>query len=184
MAEISIQEMKLEGIAEIMGNPDIGIVRLVDTKEKYLLPMVCSAGMKEEIGNRMRGDKFCRHMLPEVLAPLVMNIYGDGVSVIITELVHGNYMAVLEGIDFENPPAIYAIDAILLHLVAKVPIFVTDSLLKKQAVPFIKGSPAMALPLNVLTPKMLKDALDNAVQTENYEMASKFRDELKNRESK
>lgn len=174
--------MKFHGVADVMGNPDIGIVVLHDKDERFLLPMVCSASMKEEISLRMKGDKFCAHMLPEVVLPYFMKAYGDNISIVINELVDGNYLAVVLGLGDDAMPTIYAVDAVMMHIISKVPIYITDSLLRKQAVPYVKGSPAMALPLNVLTPKMLKDALDHAVRVEDYEMASKFRDELKSRE--
>lgn len=173
--------MKLHGIAEVMGNPDIGIITLLDKEEKYLFPIVCAVRMKDEIHRRMVNEGNCKNRLPEVMAKLLMPHLDDNVSIIIFNIRGGRYYALLDGLNDTDAPHLLAADAVLLHIITKIPIFVTKEMLMKQAVPYVKGSPAMALPLNALTNKMLKDALDHAVSKENYEMASKFRDELKSR---
>ena len=42
----------------------------------------------------------------------------------------------------------------------------------------------MALPLNALSPDMLHRALKQAIEDENYELASMLRDEMKQREKR
>lgn len=173
--------MKLHGIADVMGNPDIGIVTLLDKEEKILFPIVCDTNMKNEIHRRMVNDKNCKNKLPEVLSALLKPHLDSNVSIVIFNIKGGKYYAFIYGLTDIEAPHLLAADAVLLHIVSHIPIFITQKLLKKQAIPYVKGSPAMALPVNVLTDKMLKDALNHAVVQENYEMASRFRDELKSR---
>ena len=80
-----------------------------------------------------------------------------------------------------QPLSMRASDAILLHVISHIPLFASLQLMKRQAVPVMPGTAAMAIPYNALTDKMLEDALKKAIELERYEMASTIRDELKRR---
>ena len=43
------------------------------------------------------------------------------------------------------------------------------------------GGGSVSLPINSLNVALLKEALENAIREENYELASQLRDELKRR---
>lgn len=174
-------QLKLLSIAEIMGNRDVGIISLVDEAEKLMMAIVCDEQMKQELHLRLSRNKVCKTMLPEVLVNILKNQVGYNFELIINDIIDGEYKAMLVNTDTGQPLSMRASDAVLLHLVSKVPLYVTDQLLKRQSMPYVSGSPSMALPFNVLTDKMLREAMNYAVEHENYEMASKFRDELKKR---
>lgn len=174
-------QLKLLSIAEIMGNRDIGIISLVDEAEKQMMAIVCDTQMKQEIHLRLSRNKVCKTMLPEILVNILQNQVGYSFELIINDIIDGEYKAMLVNAETGQPLSMRASDAILLHLISKVPLYVTKQLLQRQAIPYVPGSPSMALPFNVLTDKMLREAMDYAVKHENYEMASKFRDELKKR---
>ena len=53
--------------------------------------------------------------------------------------------------------------------------------MQRQSVPYQRSSSGVAMPLNAISNKMLKEALDNAVANENYELASHLRDEMRRR---
>lgn len=173
--------MKLLAIAEIMGNPEVGIITLVDEAEKQMIAIVCDVQMKQELHLRLSRNKVCNTMLPEILVNILKNQVGYNFEIIINDVVDGEYRAMIVNTDTAQPLSMRASDAVLLHLISKVPLYVNLQLMKRQGMPYVPGSPAMALPFNVLTDKMLKEAMDYAVEHENYEMASKFRDELKKR---
>lgn len=173
--------MKLLAIAEIMGNPEVGIISLVDEAEKRMIAIVCDVQMKQELHLRLSRNKVCNTMLPEILVNILKNQVGYNFEIIINDIIDGEYKAMIVNTDTAQPLSMRASDAVLLHLISKVPLYVNAQLMKRQGMPYVPGSPAMALPFNVLTDKMLKEAMDYAVEHENYEMASKFRDELKKR---
>ena len=52
----------------------------------------------------------------------------------------------------------------------------------RQASPWKPNALSVAMPVNVIDGKVLRSLLDDAVRAENYELASKIRDELKSRE--
>lgn len=174
-------KMKILAIAEIMGNTEVGVISLIDEPEQRMLGVICDKQMKHELHLRLTRNKVCRTMLPEVLVNILKNQVGYQFEIVINEIIDGEYKAMLINSETRQPLSMRACDAVLLHAVSDVPLYVTAQLLKRQAMPYVPGSTAMALPVNVLTDNMLHDAMDYAVEHENYEMASKFRDELKNR---
>ncbi len=174
-------KLKLLSIAEIMGNSEVGIITLVDEEEKHIMAMVCDVQMKQELHLRLSRNKVCNTMLPEILVNVLKTQVGYNFEIVINDIVDGEYRAMLVNTDTGQPLSMRASDAVLLHLISKAPLYVSTTLFRRQAMPYIPGSPSMALPFNVLTDKMLQEAMDYAVEHENYEMASKFRDELKKR---
>ena len=59
-----------------------------------------------------------------------------------------------------------------------------EHLFNRQSVHNMGGQNKMALPLNALSPDMLRRALKQAIEDENYELASMLRDEMKQREKR
>lgn len=174
-------KVKILGIAEIMGNPEVGVISLVDEAEKKMLAIVCDIQIKQELHLRLSRNKVCKTMLPEILVNILQNQVGYNFELVINDIIDGEYKAMLVNTDTAQPLSMRASDAVLLHVISKAPLYFTRQLMQRQAVPYVAGSPSMALPFNVLTDKMLREAMDYAVKHENYEMASKFRDELKKR---
>ena len=75
-----------------------------------------------------------------------------------------------------------ASDGVLLSVVSGIPLYIDTELFKRQSTPIPKkGSVSIAMPANIASMKMLKAALKNAVETEDYELASQLRDEIKRR---
>lgn len=174
-------KLHLLSIAEIMGNTEVGIISLVDEREKRLIAILCDRQMKQELHLRLSHNKVCNTMLPEILVNVLKNQVGYNFEIIINDIIDGEYKAMLVNTDTAQPLSMRASDAVLLHLISKVPLYATEQLVYRQGIPYVPGSPSMALPYNVLTDKMLREAMDYAAEHENYEMASKFRDELKKR---
>ena len=72
-------------------------------------------------------------------------------------------------------------DAIALALRSGCPIFILREIMDKE---FLRdmGNGAFSVTINMISLDMLKEALQKAVENENYEQASKLRDEIKRRE--
>ena len=64
-----------------------------------------------------------------------------------------------------------------------MPIYATREVMQSQSAPYVKNAVRVPLPINVLSDKMIEEALEKAIQSEDYEMASSLRDELKKRHS-
>lgn len=73
-----------------------------------------------------------------------------------------------------------AADGIVLAIAARCPIMIEEELLEAQYM-HKTGENSFAININTLTRRMLEEALQHAVESENYEAASRLRDELAKR---
>lgn len=173
--------LSILAVGEIVGNSEIGIISLVNDSKTVVMGIVCDKLMMRELHLRLAKKKECNTMLPELLVNVLQNQVGYNFEILINDIIDGEYKAMFINSDTGQVLSLRAADAVLLHIISDVPIYVTANILRRQGMPYVEGSAAMALPINVLTDKMLNEAMEHAVDTENYEMASKFRDELKKR---
>lgn len=174
-------KMKLKAITVITGNDEIGVLVLVDEAESIQLAIVCDAMMKQQLALRMEHKDISNTFLPEVLWHTLLQQGGKNYEILISDVVDGQYRAVLCNNDTALSQPLRASDGVLLHLISGMPMYADATLLRRQAVPFVAGSPGMAMPLNALSEGLLREALDKAVEDENYEMASKVMEELRHR---
>ena len=174
-------KMQVLAISEIVGNSDIGIILLADESHTLQLAIMCDKLMKDELQMRVAKQKVCNTMLPEILTQVLQTQTNYNFEIVINDVIDGVYKAMLVNTDTYQPVSLRASDAILLSLISKYPLYATMSLIKRQAVPLVKGSHGMAMPYNALPVQLLREAMDKAVETENYELASHVRDELKKR---
>lgn len=72
-------------------------------------------------------------------------------------------------------------EAILLSIVADVPMYIDEHLWRTQSTAFDPASNGMAIPANTLPLNMLKSALRQAIDNEQYEVAKVLNDEIHNR---
>ncbi|MDR0422031.1 MAG: bifunctional nuclease family protein [Proteiniphilum sp.] len=87
-------------------------------------------------------------------------------------------------------------DAVALALRTRSPIFITEEIMRKMAIVFDEQAPAGSPELKRLKPvredgwlsdlhlDALRNRLDDAVREENYELATRLRDEINRRENK
>lgn len=72
-------------------------------------------------------------------------------------------------------------DAVALALRYKAPIYTTESILESESMREMGGG-SFSVSVNMISMDMLKEALQKAINEENYEQASRLRDEIKRRE--
>lgn len=167
-----------KNVSEIMGTDDIGLLIMVDEQETRQLAVTCDKHMLYQFGLRIGNVPIVESLLPEVLWTIIRNLNADRYEVIIVDVADGQYRTMLYNIDTREPVSLRASDAILLSLIAHLPVYIDTKLFLRQSVPFKPESPGLALPVNTITDRMLKAALDKAVADENYELASNLRDEM------
>jgi bifunctional DNase/RNase len=73
-------------------------------------------------------------------------------------------------------------DAVLLSMISDVPLYIDGALMEQQSIPFQEANTRVSIPINTLDIDKLKEALDKAVDEENYRLASVIKDELGRRE--
>ena len=122
-----------------------------------------------------------RKLLPEVLAELMPLSFAADYRLEIYALHEGKYLSCLRNTETGEKVDIRCTDGILLSLVTGIQIFVDFKLMTLQSAEYNSNFTQMAVPVNVVTDKMLEESLRIAIENENYEMASSLRDELKKR---
>ena len=170
--------MKLKSVTEIVGTDEVGLLILVDEPELRQIAITC---------DRMTLEQFQRRLsdggteLPETLWSVVSKMVEGNFDIVIYGLAEGQYKTVLyNDVTFDRFP-IRASDAVLLSLVARVPIFIEERLMATQSSPYHAAARGMAIPVNTISSEMLEKALEKAVEEENYELASYLRDEQRRR---
>ena len=178
---MALVRLVYKSVNEIIGNDDVGILLLVNEDGTRQLSMVCDKHMVYQFRLRLSKAEIVDKLLPEVLWQVIVRSLDMQFQVVINDLVDGQYKTLLYMPDILQAIPIRASDAILLALFADIPIFIEESLLLRQSVPYKEESVAVSVPVNVITTDMLKKALDKAINEENYEQASQLRDELQRR---
>ena len=170
-------QLRFENMQQVVGSNDISVILLTDENRERALSIVCDDMLSRQLLLRLQSPDSCKTMLPEALLQMLngsheMMIYG----------VHdGQYQVVLADTEFERNARIRISDAILLMVISDIPLYIEDTLMRQQAVPFEENAKGVAIPINTMDVKRLNQALQNAIDKENYELASLLRDEIKRR---
>ena len=170
--------LRFENIRQIVGTDELSVVLLTDLEQRRTLSVVCDHDMTKQMMMRLNGKReVCRTLLPEVLVKLLPSTY----EMMIVGIYDGQYQVMLMDTQSGESQRIRISDAILLSLISKVPLYIEDRLMERQSVPFDEHASGVSIPINTMDTARLKLALKSAVEDENYELASKLRDEIKRR---
>jgi hypothetical protein len=75
-------------------------------------------------------------------------------------------------------------DAVLLTLICDdIPLYIEENLMKRQCVDYDPKATGIAIPINTMDRRRLNEALRQAIEVENYELASHLRDEINRRKT-
>ena len=177
------KQLIFKGVSEVVGVEDLGLLALVDIEGERQITITCDGEMLRQFSWRIHHLPVVGRLLPEVLWQALSSHVGENAfEILITDIIDGQYRAILRNIATGDTVSVRASDAILLAYISKLPIYIEEQLFAMQSVPYRENSRGMAMPLNALSREMLDNALDSAIKSENYEMASYIRDELKRRE--
>lgn len=171
---------------EVVGNDDDGILVLTDAFQERQLAIPCDKGDLAEFKSRLdsHGHKQPNKLI-DVLWKVIRWQTSLDLEIVISGLDEGHYMSLLSNVDTLDQVSISAPDAVLLSYISKgkIPLYIDESLFLRQSSPFDARAKGVALPVNSLSMSMLHKTLDKAVGSENYELASQLRDEIKKREN-
>lgn len=170
--------LRFENLQQIVGGEDLSVILLTDEARQRALSVVCDADMTRQLVLRLRGKRdVIRTMLPEVLLQLLPSDY----EMMIVGVFDGQYQVMLVDTATGNSLRIRMSDAILLSIISKIPLYIESRLMRRQSVAFDENATGVAIPINSMETDRLRIALKNAVEEENYELASQLRDEIKRR---
>jgi len=176
--------LRFQGVNEIVGNEEMGIITLTDEQRERMISIVCDKTMAVQLELRVRQVPVTHIMLPEVLTTFIKQQMGFDFEILIHNIVDGQYRVLLCNNTTLEAHPMRASDAVLLSVVADVPIFMEQTLMERQSQPYSAQARGVALPVNTLSSEMLEAALKRAVEEENYELASQLRDEKNRRKEK
>ena len=178
---MALIQLKYKGVSEIVGSDEVGLLLLTTLDETLQLSIVCERDMVRQFVLRQQHGVPTDRLLPEAMWSVVSGLTESQFQIIFNSVHDGQYTVILYHSDSLMTVPVRASDAVLLAVVAHIPILIEEKLLNSQGVPYVAGGNGVAIPVNVLSNDMLQKALDRAVAEENYEQASNLRDELRRR---
>lgn len=169
-------------LAEIIESDGLAIITLTDQTVTRALNIICDETMRNQLQMRAKQLDICNMMLPEVMTHFLAD-YVDmkKLEVTIFDIQDGQYLATLMNTDNLSIRQIRMSDAILLHVVAGVPLYIDEKLMKSQSVAFQPDETRVSIPINTLDTEKLEVELTKAVEEENYRLASYIKEELNRR---
>ncbi|MBR4389072.1 MAG: bifunctional nuclease family protein [Prevotella sp.] len=174
--------LQFNRISKIIGNDDLALLELVTDDGLKQLSVVCEGAMTRQFAIRLSDVPIRHKLLPEVLWTAFGKGKSDDIRIVFASFLDGEYMAFLfDNVEGRQWP-VRASDAVLLSLVAGLPIYAHQKLIDTCSTPVDKSGKGVTLPVQLLPADILRKELDKAVLAEDYEKASLLRDELKKRE--
>ena len=175
--------LKLKEVLTIADGEDTSLIILVDEKDERQISIICENDIAARIQYRQRHAKEARKLIPEALSAVIRMKGGAPLEILIIGIYSGQYQTVLNARDLTDFVPIRDTEAVLLSVAAGIPIYIEANLMTMQSVSYKKGEHGIPLPTNTLTLDMLRKALEHAVESENYELASHLRDEIRKRDN-
>ena len=171
----------VKGVALLRKHDSMGLVILTDRQEKRQISIPCSREVLFQIDNLVHSGKTNAEDVICVLWTIISEHVHASFEVHITGVRNGSYILSLFNSNSSKVYTMAASDALKLVLMAKLPIFICADLYEKQSVKFCVDKENMTIPVNVLTDELLENALENAIEKEDYELASVIKREIENR---
>lgn len=174
--------MIFQHATEIVGDDGEGLIVLTDSNKlrQIVIPVDKESlnWFKQQRKDPKERDKHLPDILLRVLEEeeVVLEIDIDNIS-------NGIYLALLTNPRTLDQYPIDIIDAIKLNKISggKIPLYIDDGLFLRQSSPYDEKLKGVSMPINVLSDSMLKKALKNSVDEENYELAAQIQSEMKKR---
>ena len=174
-------QLHFKSITQIVGSDKLGLIILVDDEERRQVSIVCGKDIQSQFAMRMNGVPVASRFCPEALMGIMGEETVKNLQIYIGGLSNGQYTTVLTNIETFAEVPIRASDAILVACIGHIPIYIDETLMALQSVPYKAGSSGLSVPINAISNEMLQSAMEKAVSEENYELASRLRDEIKRR---
>ena len=175
-------QLKYNNLAEIVGSDGLAIITLTDEPASRAIHIVCDQAIRNQLQMRANQLDVCNSMLPEVLTAMLEDyIKKKKLEITIYDVKDGQYLTTLMNTDNFSIRKIRLSDAVLLHVVAGVPVFIDEKLMASQSAPFQPDMSKISIPINTLDTDKLQAELEKAVEEENYRLASYIKEELNKR---
>lgn len=172
---------RIEGLTRGVSLQDAYIVILHGLQDAQLFPLLIDEeGFDQLMAALKKKDYTCSHLMLKMADRMNLTLLGIRVM----QPHNGRYLALIDFADGEELVSLSATlaDALVVALQAKATIYVRSSAFKAQTQ--AESQPhSMALPIHAMGTPLLEEAMKGAVETDNFELATILRDELKKRET-
>lgn len=175
--------LKIYGASEAVGIDDFSLLILVDEAMKRQLVVMCDKPMGKQVALRISHQPEVEKLLPETVGKLLSDRgITQQLEVEIVGQNEGEYITLIRDVLTGKEYPIRCSDGVLFSLVNDVPLYASQVLMRMQSADFVPGDcTKVPLPINIMTEKILQMSLKQAIEKENFEIASRLRDELKRR---
>lgn len=168
-------------LSEIVGSNGFSVIRLVDIDEQRALSVICDKAMTEQLTIRMNRVPSRHQMLPEVLADMLFSEGKANFELMVYDIVDGQYRVSLLNKRTLSIRAIRMSDAVLLHYITQVPIYIEEGLMVRQCSPYSPDTTGISIPINTIDTERLNQELQRAIEAEDYRLASHLHEEIQRR---
>lgn len=171
----------LKSVSEILGIKDVALVSLVNATETRQIVVSCELEMRDLIMKYMTDRPETQMLFPSVVNNILATRDKSSLEVRINGVIDGVYQTEIYDRLTQKSFPIRCSDGIFMSVACKLHIYASAEVMRLHSIPYVTGATKVGLPLSVLSEKLLKNSLQMAIETENYEMASNLRDELNKR---
>ena len=168
-------------VSDIVGGDGFAIVRLVDAEERQAISVICDKDMTAQIMIRKNQLPRCKDMLPEVLSSMLLDEGRNDLELMVHDVLDGQYCVTLLNRRILSLKTIRMSDAVLLHYISEIPLYMDESLMTRQAIPYKPDTSSLSVPINTLDTEWLNKELKRAIEVEDYRLAANLNEELKKR---
>lgn len=177
--------VRVNNVGELPASPNLSVLVLVDESEERCLNVLSDTLFYDEIFNYNEDKK---EGITDGYYAVLKALFDDSgyrqLHLRITECDVEDptlYHAVIVDELTEKRYPIVAEEGILLALELEFPIYVHKQIMLHDGFPYDPNAKGIKLSLDVLNYPLLQEALQDSVSREDYEMASKVRDEIRRR---
>ena len=171
-----------KNLSEIVGSRGFSVVTLTDAEEKRSLNVVCDKAITQQFKLRINQVPGHELMLPEVLLKIFEKDGVGDMELLVYDIVNGQYQTSLLNKRSLVIKTIRMSDAILLHFLSKIPLYIDDNLMARQSAPYQPETCSLSVPINSIDTKRLNEELEKAIAAEDYRLASFLHHELQKRQ--
>ena len=168
-------------ISDIVGSEGFSIVRLIDADEQRTICVICDQNMTAQLSIRHNRVPGREQMLPEVLCSMLLDEGRNDLELMVYDIQDGQYCVTLLNRRTLSLKPIRMSDAVLLHYISKIPLYMDASLMMRQSIPYKPETSGLSIPINTLDTDWLNKELKRAIEAEDYRLASNLHEELKKR---
>lgn len=169
------------GTMEIAGSENVGLILLANEEGTKQLNVLCDKHMLYEFAVRKHPDRQNRHLIAESVWSLFSQLTDERCHILIHGIAHEQYQCIIVAEPSLLSTPIRMSDAVLLATITEMPILMDAALFERQSLPATDQEESVSLPINTVSAHLLQKALDKAIEDEDYEMASRLRDEISRR---